>query len=328
MSVRIGVSFDGFEPFGQALETAKAAVAAGAKSLWMAEHLGYRDAIVSCTAFLLATRDAVVVPTAVSPYVTHPMPHAMMLATMGEAAPGRVAVALGTGNPLFLQESGAEVVKPLKAMREFIECLTRLWSGAPARVDGELFRLNGARMAFVPPAPVPIYVAAMREQMMRLGGRTADGVVLSAGVSAGFSAISLGWAREGAAAAGRDPAKVRAAAYLYTALSHDGQSAVELLRGKLAFLFRNKYLADNIRHAGLPIDHAAIIDAVARRDAAGAAALVPDEAVEAFAVGGTPRQARDRLQAYIAAGVEEPVLVVLGGDESRRLALDLVRDFA
>lgn len=328
MTVRIGVSFDGFEPFGEALETAKAAAAAGAKSLWMAQHLGYRDAMVSCMAFLMATRDAVVVPTAVSPYVTHPTPLAMMLATMAEAAPGRVAVALGTGNPLFLHESGAEVVKPLKAMREFIDCLGQLWSGQPAQVAGELFQLNGARMAFAPPAPVPVYVAAMREQMMRLGGRIADGVVLSAGVSPGYAAVSLGWARDGAAVAGRDPAKVRAAAYLYTAISEDGRAAVELLRGKLAFLFRNKHLADNIAHSGLPIDQPAIIEAVARRDAARAAALVPEEAVAAFAVGGSPRQARDQLEAYIAAGIDEPVLVVLGGMESRRLALGLVRDFA
>jgi 5,10-methylenetetrahydromethanopterin reductase len=41
-TVRIGVSFDGFVTTGEALSLAQSAVAAGAKSLWVAEHLGYR----------------------------------------------------------------------------------------------------------------------------------------------------------------------------------------------------------------------------------------------------------------------------------------------
>lgn len=328
MSVKIGVSFDGFAPFAEALETAKNAVAAGAKSLWMAEHLGYREAIVSCTAFALATKDAVVVPTAVSPYVSHPTPLAMALATIAEAAPGRAAIALGTGNPLFLQESGQEIVKPIKAMREFVQCLHLLWSGEPAHLQGELFSLAGARMAFKPPAPIPIYIAAMREQMMRLAGRIADGVVLSAGLSAGFARHSLEWARAGATEAGRDPQSLRAAAYLYCSVSEDGRTAVDLIRGKLAFLFRNKHLAENIEHSGLKIDQAAIMAAVAKRDLEAAARLVPDEAVEAFSVAGTPKACRDQLEAFVKAGVGEPVLVILGDATSRQLALRLVHAFA
>jgi alkanesulfonate monooxygenase SsuD/methylene tetrahydromethanopterin reductase-like flavin-dependent oxidoreductase (luciferase family) len=54
--------------------------------------------------------------------------------------------------------------------------------------------------------------------------------------------------------------------------------------------------------------------------------LVPDEAVDAFAVGGTPVQCRDRLQAYLDTGIDEPVLSILGGPEERALALSLLRE--
>ena len=57
-----------------------------------------------------------------------------------------------------------------------------------------------------------------------------------------------------------------------------------------------------------------------------AARLVPDEAVEAFAVGGTLAQCRERLRAYVDAGIEEPVLCILGGAEERGLALSLLRE--
>ena len=48
MPVRMGVAFDGFVTTGEAIALAQRAVAAGAQSLWVAEHLGYREAITTC----------------------------------------------------------------------------------------------------------------------------------------------------------------------------------------------------------------------------------------------------------------------------------------
>ena len=211
-------------------------------------------------------------------------------------------------------------------MREFVDCLQALWSGEEVHYDGEFFRMDGARMAFAQPRPIPVYIAAMGPRMLALAGRIGDGIVLSAGLSAAHAARSLAVVREGAERAGRDPAALRCASYLYFAASKGGSAHVELLRGKLAFLLRNRFLGENARLSGIPIDQEAIIEAVARRDMDTATRLVPDEAVEAFAVGGTPNECRDRLQAYLDAGVDEPVLCILGGPEERALALALVRE--
>src|SRR5436309_9384192 len=161
MPVRMGVSFDGFIATPEAIALAERAVAAGARSLWVAEHLGYREAIATCMAFAMKTQRATLVPTAVSPYLWHPMPTAMALATLDEVAPGCTAIAVGTGNPLFLAESGRAIEKPVRAVREFTHALRKLWTGEPVHVDGEFVRLAGARLAFVPSAPLPIYIAAI-----------------------------------------------------------------------------------------------------------------------------------------------------------------------
>ena len=181
--VRIGLAFDGFDPYAEALETAQQAEQRGASSLWMAEHLGYRQSLVSCTGFAAATKTATLVPTAISPYLWHPMSVAMALATLDEAAPGRAAVALATGNPLYLGEAGIKIERPLRVMREFAECLGALWAGHAVDYDGEIFRLQGAKMAFTPRSAIPLYIAAMGPQMLNLAGRIGDGVVLSAGLS-------------------------------------------------------------------------------------------------------------------------------------------------
>ena len=42
----VGVFFDGFSSTAEMLEVSRAAEQAGAASLWFAQHMGYRDAIV------------------------------------------------------------------------------------------------------------------------------------------------------------------------------------------------------------------------------------------------------------------------------------------
>src|SRR5262249_60785950 len=102
--------------------------------------------------------DTLLVPTAVSPYLWHAMPTAMAMATLDEAAPGCAAVAIGTGNPLFLAESGRVVEKPVRAVREFTEALRKLWAGEAVHSNGEFVRLAGPRVRFQPRRAVPVHV--------------------------------------------------------------------------------------------------------------------------------------------------------------------------
>ena len=324
--MQIGISFDGFAPYGEALTFAREAAAAGASSLWMADHLGYREPIVSCLGFVSAIPDVRVIPTAVSPYLRHPMPTAMQMATLAEAAPGRVALALGTGNPLFLGESGETIDKPIAVTREFVSALRALWSGAPVEQDALRFRLRGARMMFTPPAEIPLYLSPMKPQMLALAGRVADGVVLSAGISPGFVRESLAMTRTGAEQAERDYASLHTASYISFVASADAKRAVDQVRMKLAFILRNRFIDDAIAHSGIAIDQAAIIEAMARRDYEAASRLVPDEAVHAFAAAGTIQQCCDKLIAYRDAGLKEVVLLLAGTIDDQRYGLSVIRE--
>lgn len=328
MPVRIGVNFDGFVGTGEAIALAQRAVEVGARSLWVAEHLGYREAIATCMAFAMRAPGPMLVPTAVSPYLWHPMPTAMAMATLDEVAPGRTAIAIGTGNPLFLQESGRAVEKPVQAMREYTQALRKLWTGEPVQLDGEFVRLAGARMAFKPSAPIPVYIAAIGPDMLRLAGRIGDGVVLSAGLSTDSVRRSVALCAEGAVKDGRDSSAFRRAGYVFFGASRDSKVAVDAVRQKLAFVMRNKFLGANIRASGIPVDQEAVIAAIARRDIAGATALVSDAAVEAFGIAGTPQHCAKRLRDFIDAGINEPVLGLLGSPEDCLLALDVMREFS
>jgi 5,10-methylenetetrahydromethanopterin reductase len=326
-ALAIGVSFDGFQPLATSLEIAREAVAAGAKSLWMAEHLGYREPMTSCMAFALSFPTVKVVPTAISPYLRHPTPTAMALATIAEANDGHAALAVGVGNPMFLGESGIEIEKPLRVVRESVDMLRALWAGEPVRQAGMLHSLRGARLAFAPPKPIPIYLAPMKEQMLRLSGKIADGVVLSAGLSSAFVSHSLGFVDDERARSAEQRPFVKAG-YVYFLATRDPRRGISTLRMKLAFLMRNRYIDDNIAHSGLPINQAAIMDAVARRDFDEAARLVPEEAVEAFAIAGTVAECERKIAAFASAGLDEIVLIMAGEPEDWAVGYEVIRRVA
>jgi 5,10-methylenetetrahydromethanopterin reductase len=326
VSARVSVAFDGIAPVASAVALAREAEAAGLHAMWLAEHVGYRESTVTALAVSAATSRLTAIPTALTPYLHAPVVAAMALATLAEAAPGRIAAAVGLGNPLALRESGVEPRHPVRAVGDYVDALRGLLRGDTVHQAGEVVRLAGARLGFTPP-PVPLHVAAIRERMLALAGRDADGVVLSAGLTTAYTAASLARVQVAARAAGRDPNDVLAAGYVITAVSADGRTAVEAARAKLAFLLRNTYLADNVRTAAVPVDQDAIAAAVARRDLEAARRLVSDDAVEAFTAAGTPAACRARLERYLDAGLREIVLSVAGAPEGRALALGVAREF-
>jgi 5,10-methylenetetrahydromethanopterin reductase len=324
----VGVFFDGFSSTAEMLEACREAELAGASSLWFAQHMGYRDAVVSAAAAASVTQRAILVPVAISPYLWPPLPVAMAISTLGEFARGRVILNVSIGNILNLAESGVEPLKPVRIMREYVEALRALWGGKPVTYEGTLHKLRGAKMVFDQGRQYPIYIASTGPQMLKLAGEIADGVLLSAGLTLGSTRRCLDFAQAGVQARGRDPATVRTCSLINCKVSHDGAAAKTSMLRKLAFLFRSRGHAENIKSSGLDIDHQAIIAAHARHDFEGAVRLLPIEAANVFAVAGTPAQCRTRLDEYLAVGLDKLIIEVSGNIEERKLALELVRDVA
>jgi 5,10-methylenetetrahydromethanopterin reductase len=324
----VGVFFDGFSSTAEMLEVCRESERAGASSLWFAQHMGYRDAIVWTAAAAGVTEQATLVPTAISPYLWPPLPIAMAIATLGELAPGRVILNVSVGNLLNLSESGVEPAHPIRVIRDYVAALRALWAGAPVAHDGTLHKLRGAKMVFGEGRQYPIYIASTGPQMLKLAGEISDGVLLSAGLTLASTTRCLEFASTGAAAKNRDPASLRKCSFINFNVSQDGAAARAAILRKLAFLFRNRGHADNIASSNLDIDHQAIIAAHARHDFDGAVKLLPVEAANVFGVSGTPTQCRDRLEAYLSEGLDEPVIEVSGNAEERKLALDVVREVA
>lgn len=323
--MQLGLCFDGMRPTGEMVALARAAEAAGIGSVWLAEHMGFREAISTAMAVLVTTERLAAVPVAISPYARHVLIHAMAGATLAEAAPGRVKWCLGMGNPMALDEMGIAPRRPVSAVREYLSALRALWAGEALRQDGDFVTLRGARMGFQPSAPIPILLAAMGPKMLELAGGAADGVILSAGLSHAFMKHSLEAVASGARQAARPAEALEIVGFVITATSSSHAEAVDAARSTLAYLFRSKFIAENLRFTGTRIDLEALAEAASRRDWEAAKRHVTDEVVHAYAVAGTPEECRRRLRDYLDVGLTTPVLFPVGEERNRHLVLEIAR---
>jgi hypothetical protein len=121
---------------------------------------------------------------------------------------------------------------------------------------------------------------------------------------------------------------VRKAGFINFNVSKDGKAAKAALLRKLAFLFRSRGHAENIKSSGLDINHQGIMDALSCRDLDAATRLLPEKAASVFGVAGTPDECGELLQRYLSIGLTEPVIEVSGQGEDRKLALEVLRDLA
>jgi F420-dependent oxidoreductase-like protein len=240
--------------------------------------------------------------TAVMPtYTRHPLAMAQQALSAQAAAGGRVTLGIGPSHPVVIEKMhGLAYDRPIAHIKEYLGVLEAANAGGQVRYEGSLYRVDA--LLDVPGAtPVPVLVAALAPQMLRLAGRLAAGTITY-------------WADERAVADHVVP--------IISAAAHEaGRPAPRVV-------------------AGLPIaivDDAA----AAREEAArvfGAYSAIPTyqrilargshAEPAAVAVIGDERAAASRLEAFDAAGATDLLLAVtpLGPDReaSRQRTLEFI----
>ncbi|HWT22570.1 MAG TPA: LLM class F420-dependent oxidoreductase [Solirubrobacteraceae bacterium] len=93
-------------------------------------------------------------------------------AALAEASGGRFVLGIGSSSDVIVERwNGIPFARPLTRVRETVEALRPVLRGE--RGPG------GFRLETPPAHPVPVYVAALRERMLRLAGEIADGTFVN-----------------------------------------------------------------------------------------------------------------------------------------------------
>ncbi len=208
--MRIGTSQDepaGPEALTRLRDQIQRAADDGLASYWMSNIFGL-DAL---TALAVAGSQVpgIELGTAVVPtYPRHPAVLAQQALTTATAVGGRLTLGIGLSHQIVIEDMyGFSFDRPARHMSEYLSVLLPLLDGEQASFRGETVR---AAIGLTTPRPgrVPVLLAALAAQMLRLAGRRTDGTVLWMTGPATVRDYIVPAIREAAQSAGRPSPRV------------------------------------------------------------------------------------------------------------------------
>lgn len=217
--------------FAESRQLALEAATAGYSSAWTPSGPATRDGFQVCAQWSGATHSVIdgglPVGIAVIPVPVWTVQSlASQAGTLSELTGGRFTLGLGTGGiygPEYRRMHGVPDWPVVRMMREYITALRQLLEGKVVTLDGAAVRVDRLQVTGRP-LPVPLFLAALGPQMLKLAGEVADGVSLN-----WTAPSSRAWCREqiarGAERAGRDPSSVKVTEYIRVCIDDDVEAA-------------------------------------------------------------------------------------------------------
>jgi probable F420-dependent oxidoreductase len=252
------------------------------------------DTIVTMCYVAAATKHIRITPSTIVLPLHEPLLLARQIATLDVFSGGRITLGVGLGGSAdeFRRMHGtAGNPNRGKMMDEYIPALRTLWTQRKATFSGEQVSFSDLEM-YPKPAqdPLPIFMAGTADAVYRRVGQHAQGwietVLLPEDIRSSAERI-----RGYAQAAGRDSAQLEIARQFYVSIAPTEEEARAI-------------------HAD------AVPPATAEGPAtpAGAARTGQPASPQERSLIGTPEQIRDRLEAYVEAGVTELCMIFYHAD--------------
>jgi probable F420-dependent oxidoreductase len=269
-------------PLADHAELLRSAEALGYDDLWSAEATGV-DGFTPLVLAAACTERVRLGTAIVNPYTRGLVLLAQHVLALHDLSRGRFVLGLGASSDVIVEKwNGMQFDRPVATMRAAIQELRPVLAGERGRGG---FRLEQ-------PAPVPIFVAALRDRMVRLAGELGDGAILN------FTPIS---AVEDIVAEAGD---VEIACRFFCFPDEDLGAAKRML---VSYATVPVYEAFFRAHGwGEHIDP--MVKAWNEGDRRRALELAPEELVREICIFGSPAQQRERLHEFVARGVQTPIL--------------------
>jgi 5,10-methylenetetrahydromethanopterin reductase len=302
----------------------------------MAESLGYRRAWLYDSpalypdVWMILTRCAErtsrigLGPGVLVPSLRHPMVNAAAIAELVDQAPGRVAVAIGSG--FTGRFSLGKRPMPWRQVAEYVRCLKTLLAGETAEWNGARIRMMhpsgyGAKR----PISVPILIGADGPKGLAVAAELGDGV-FSAAVPQPDAVKVADWrallsfgsvldeGEELTSPRVVDAVAPGAVVWYHAMYERGGAAAVDALPGGRGWREAIEAHPENERHLAIHEGHLVKANP---RDEPYVADLIP--MASAGALTGTAEQVAARVRDVAAAGITEVVYQPAGSDIEREL---------
>ena len=317
---RVGFCFLDRPSTGKQLELVQKIEKLGYESAWVTETRLARDAFSVLGAFAAVTKRIKLCTGIVNSWTRGPALMAMTLATLDELAPNRVICGLGAYWDPLAWKQGIERRKPLEQMREYLTAVRRLLNLEEFTYEGEFVKLRDISLdlghnAKREPKNVKLYIGPTGPLMTEMSGEIADGAIINGLLSPEYTRQMVGWIKKGAQKVNRSPANFEQPQLINISLSDDEKAAREVSRflvtkylgqqphiGKASGLDPELLERINKTMGGWPARPGGIEAAMK---------LVSDEVTDSMTISGNVTQVKDRMNAWLDAGITYPIILPL-----------------
>jgi probable F420-dependent oxidoreductase len=307
LPVRLGISLPVPPDVDTTLKTAEWAEAQGFDGVWFADS-GDADPMTLSAAVAVKTKRVRIGVVVVPAYTRTPVVFGSTLLALSHLAPNRFILGLGASSHLMVEGwHGMPLHKPLTRVKETVQILRAIQSGEKVDFDGDVLHSHGYRLTQPMKSKVPIYIGALRQNMLEMAGEFGDGVVVNL-----FPAPTLPKLMEhiavGAAKAGKSVADLDIVCRFQVAVTDDAPAARERFRQRFAPYYATPVYNRFLAWTG----YDAVADTIAAgwkaKDRARTTGALNDALVDELAVIGTAEECRAKVAAMCKAGITTPVI--------------------
>ncbi|MDP9292865.1 MAG: LLM class F420-dependent oxidoreductase [Actinomycetota bacterium] len=284
----------------------------GYGDLWTGETNG-ADGFTPLALAAAWTRSVRLGTGVVNPFTRGPAVLAQHAAALADASGGRFCLGLGSSSNVIVERwNGVPFAKPLTRVRETVQALRPVLRGE--RGPG------GFKLDTAPAHPVPIYVAALRDRMLQLGGELGDGTFVN------FLPVSaVGHVTEqiraGEERGGREPGSSDVVCRFFC-IPQPAEEGLGLARFMFAAYGTVPVYAAFFRSLGWADQLDPMVQAWESGDRKLALERAPDDLIREIFIFGSPEEQRARLEEFAAGGITTLVLSTICGPEDLPALID------
>lgn len=313
---RIGLGLAARGDVRDAVQYALRAEMSGFQSVWVHDSYFERDPVTYLSAIASQVQTMRVGAGALNPYTRHPVVLAMTGASLDDLAPGRFALALGSGLPLRLAQMNIPYDDTVAEVSGAIDLLRTLWAGDRIVLNDIVPPLQPM---FAPPHRIPLFIAGYQGRFLDLCGEKADGYLARPAESIPAFKLMKERIRRAAHAHGRSLDAIEFSGYVLALVGDTRRAALNRAKREPFVIYMMSVLSNtSLRRAGFPSELRDQIAAAWRAEEYHRASeLIPDELLDAFLACGTREEVAAKALEYHEAGMDTPLIQPIVQEEAQ-----------
>jgi alkanesulfonate monooxygenase SsuD/methylene tetrahydromethanopterin reductase-like flavin-dependent oxidoreductase (luciferase family) len=301
----IGTFISAGRSLEQAIERVRLAESLGYDSTYVT-HIAGRDSLTVLAAYAAAT-ERIRLGTGVLPiYSRTPAATAQTAATIDELSGGRMVLGVGVSHRLTVEAwYGQSIDRPVTEMREYVGAIRAMFRGEEPP-EGEKWPTRFRFMGYEVRPELPIYIAALSPNMLRLAGEIGDGVLLWLCDPPYVRDVVIPEVTNGRERAGKTLDGFDVVPAVPAAVTADRAATLERLRGDLVTYLSLPFYRSMLERSGFGGEIAGFDEGIAAGDVDRAKAAMSEAMLDSLGGFGGAAEVRGAVQRYLDAGATSP----------------------